>query len=240
MKEYLNVPYIKSLYKQFNDQYFDGKLGTYPIIIKRNKKRVAGVISLGIPRRTETYEIQRIEFSNILQITEVELWGVLLHEMIHVKLIEDKTVEIGGSHGFFFQNEVKRLQKDVGFTIPTTTFDITRVRVNEYISDKEYLVLFLHDAVIVFNPKNKIDVQETLLRFPLKWLELYKPILFLSQNPIWMKYPLKRKLVIKNQPTYIIDQVDKDDLFKNGIVFFKYEKALVENKFTSFKSFINI
>ena len=145
-----------NLYREFNKKYFNNKLNEYPIVVKSLKRLAASVNSIGVRNKPETWIIKNIIFSNQLEYNEEEIKGIMLHEMIHVKLIEEQRSEFGGQHGLFFKQELEDLQKKVSFKIPVTE-DITYKFVSKDVKAKNVIAIFLNTmhSVSVFDIKLK-------------------------------------------------------------------------------------
>ena len=166
--KYLNTPYLMNLYREFNKKYFNNRLNEYSIIVKSMKRLAASVNFKGIKNKPETWVIQNIFFSNQLEYNEDEIKGIMLHEMIHVKLIEERMAEYGGQHGIFFKQEKDKLQKLVPFEIPTTE-DITYRSVSkDTMKNRNVIAIFLNTmhSVSVFNISLKNIIIDEMKKMP--------------------------------------------------------------------------
>lgn len=222
--KYINVPYLEKMYKIFNDKYFDGLLKTYPIKVKSLKNVGAKVVSRGVKNNISTWEIKEIVFSNQLIHTEEEVWGILLHEMIHVKLIENKIFGYKGGHDIHFNRELKNLQKYIKFEIPTEE-DATYLQMNsDALKKKFYVAVILNTLtnITVLDFKLSDSMVSFLKNFSIEWLEKYKPIVIISDNIELQKYPILRKLKESNFKTYKIDKEIAEKIINEGKIIYRF------------------
>ena len=222
--KYLNTPYLMNLYREFNKKYFNNQLNEYPIVVKSLKKVVANVISTGIKNKPETWSIKNIIFSTQLEYNENEIKGIMLHEMIHVKLIEEHRTEFGGQHGLFFMQELRDLQKKVFFKIPITE-DITYKSVSkDTMKEKEIIAIILNTmhSVSVFNIRLKNIIINEMKKMPKIWLDKFHPIIIISKNIQLLKYPIQRKISIRNYKNYTIDEKFAKEIIDTGGILYKF------------------
>ena len=144
----MNSKIISDMYKSFNAKYFDNKLKTYPIFVKTLKSVSAKVVSFGVRSDLSTWVIKKIVFSNAISYTKDEIMGIVLHEMIHVKLIETQTQHPKIQHDRVFRKELEKLQHKSPFDIPLSE-DITDKNVNADVIKKK-------KQVAIFTKKNGI------------------------------------------------------------------------------------
>jgi len=75
---------LKLLYNKFNAKYFNGELNTYPLKWV-SRKGVGGYVnSIGQRNNPSSYKIQYIAFSKYYKFDDARMFGLMLHEMIHV------------------------------------------------------------------------------------------------------------------------------------------------------------
>jgi len=125
-----NVVYdLAQKYTHFNATLFNGTLPTIPVFFK-SLKNCGGVTCYSIYRTKNAFgktisarlsdNSLLIKISSLFDRTEENMDGILVHEMIHVKMvITDHVME---SHGVNFKNEVNRIQKLVNFNIPMVDY----------------------------------------------------------------------------------------------------------------------
>lgn len=220
-----DISYLLRKYKEFNRLYFNNTLGDYPIKIKTLKKVSAKVVSTGIKNDPSTWVIKEIVFSNFTEFdTEEHLLGILLHEMIHIKNIEEQVNPIGGMHGLFFTKELDELRKKVSFNIPVTE-DLTNLKVSKNVKKRETIAIILNtgESITTFNIKLKDIIIEELSNFPKMWLDKYKPTIVISDHLELNKYPEKRKINYRKSPFYSIDKRVTDEILKTGKILYRFE-----------------
>ena len=102
---------LDKLFKEFNKKYFGGRLPKYRVIYVK-----------GFPSSTQSGECDPktyiIKISRELRQFACEPKMVLLHEMVHAKLLDGKDLfkeAMRGFHGKAFQKEMLRLVKRGAF-----------------------------------------------------------------------------------------------------------------------------
>jgi hypothetical protein len=237
---YINVKYLTKLYKDFNKKFFNNELGDYSIVVKNNKNSTARVISFGYKNRPETWQIQRIEFNNTLLLSEDVVFGLMLHEMIHVKVIESKVYEID-EHGYYFLQELDRLRKIANFNVPLE-HDVTNIPINpEVIKGKEVAVITVKNGIAVYKSNEIENIIDYLKNLNNKTLDEWKPMVFLSDHPELQKYPIRRVFNKYKFSTYQIDDKTKNSIIvtaKN--ILYKYKEIGIFESFIDFENRINI
>jgi hypothetical protein len=220
--DFLNIHYLTNLYKQFNHQLFDNKLQEYPIVVKSLKNVGAAVKSIGIRNKPETWKIQEIVFSNQIIRSEDEIKGILLHEMIHVNIIENHVIDYGGMHGIIFRNQLYDLQKKVSFKIPESE-NITHKLLNpEYIKKKFVIAVLLNSmhSISVYNIKLKNKILDEIKEYPIDWLNKYKPIIIQSDNIQLLKYPVKS--TFSRLHNYVIDENLAKEILNDSEILYQF------------------
>jgi len=97
--------------------------------------------------------------------------GIVLHEMIHVDLIETERQHPKIHHDRVFKEELKALQQKAPFTIPVSE-DITHKNVNFNVVKAKKQVIILttkkgvYNGIKVFNIKLQDAITKGLKEFP--------------------------------------------------------------------------
>lgn len=119
-----SVEFYGKHYSFFNRAFFDNKLGYYPIVLNKSKN-VGGYVSATYVANRQgevlSVRINEIGFSIYTKTTDDEAKGILLHEMIHVALNEEKIIkDAGGMHGAHFMAKLREIQEKTTIKIPLT------------------------------------------------------------------------------------------------------------------------
>jgi len=214
---------VVKLYKEFNKKYFYNKLGTYPINIKTMKTVGGRVTSFGIKNKPEDWVVKKITFSDAIEYTDDEMYGIIMHEMIHVKMIEEGKGDPKDSHGLSFLNELKYLQSKTPFKIPLTD-DIDNKKVNkDKVKSKDIIAIILNNntSISLLNITLKNSIIEDIKSSPNAWLEKFKPTIMITNDIELQKYPVKRKIG-RSLPMYRIDKEDVSRIRKEGKVIHQF------------------
>lgn len=209
---------LKAEYRRWNKKLWAGALPDIPLKWSRSKTTGGKVVAVGIKDDPSTWKIKHLELSDFMDNTREGLLGLLIHEMVHVHLIANGTVDRGGHHGLLFKGELNRVARLVSFPVPLTD-DITDTRVSKKVKAKRVGVVLFRDkpGIQVYRADRMPYVMDTLKGFPEGWVAR-QDILFLeSDDRELIKYPLKRT-INPRMPYFPIDREFADRLASEGRV----------------------
>ncbi len=219
---FLNIKYLEDLYEVFNKDYFNNELENYPIEIKTIKTNMAKVVSFGIKDDPSSIDVQKIVFSDFIDWTKNDIKGIMVHEMIHIYLIE-KNMEY--SHGLIFKEKLRVLNKITPFEVPLTE-DITYKKVSKNTKQKNVLAVFVNKpysyGVTVFNYKLKNSIIDKLNDFPSAWLKKFKPTIVESNDIELQKYKVKTKVNVRSHSVHPIDKEIAQRIIDQGKIIYQY------------------
>lgn len=185
---------IEQTYNMLNKRCFNGRLRSYQINIVQTERFFGGRVTSLLNHMSGIRSVVLIEFSNFFDLTDDQLNGVVLHEMVHVSIIEQGLID-NKSHGRLFIQELKRVQALVSFLVYVD-------RLPEFMHVNKAVVHNAHFMMIVFHVIRGILVYPAKLKPDLiKWasenfeqgyLQKLEPMLFESDNVDLAQYPLLR------------------------------------------------
>ena len=184
-------------YAKLNKKFFDGKLGMYPM--KWNRRKTAGALVKWTRQRNAdrsiTCTITSIEVSTYYQSTILRFVARLVHEMIHVFLLEQN---IDDGHGRLFKAEMNRINRmNPGFEVKlredATNFAMTAKAKGKKVR-RGVLLYDGGDGIVVFGPKHFADTLYELVSFPDRFLQAHKFEWYWVDDPEFARYPAKRKI----------------------------------------------
>lgn len=125
----VRVRKAKSLYRKYNRVLFDNKLPSIPFKLNCDRYVLGQVLAFtreiqfayGCRPHVLNVKFQCIKLSHEIFNDENLLHGVLIHEMIHIKLMSSHIIETSGhctSHGNEFLHLKNKIQEQVDFRIP--------------------------------------------------------------------------------------------------------------------------
>lgn len=136
-------PNLDQLYKELNRKYFDNEL---PEVKTKwsNSTRTSGKVRMLYWRQQNRIEIKHLEISKHTEMTQDRLYGLMIHEMIHVYVAAVLGVAetTGGdkSHGLEFEFKRRELQRVTPFEIPLTE-DATESIVSSHVKIKPVVAI---------------------------------------------------------------------------------------------------
>jgi hypothetical protein len=207
-------------YDNLNKSLFNNELEKYPLKWS-NRKGVGGTtVSTGVKNKPSTWVLKHIEISLYYETTYGDFLNVLAHEMIHVKLTQEKTSDPSGGHGIFFKSEMNRInQMNKGIKI-TNKMDLTNkapVKTGGKIKHVAVaMIKFSNEkGIVVYNFKNISRILETFRAYPAAWY-IDKTIYFVKSDDIRLsKYPVKRSQS-GNFGYYTIDDATWNEIKSQG------------------------
>lgn len=117
----LTTDILRTWFRQFNTDYFDGELPMPRIVLSKARTRL-GTMACKCTRRLlkRVYSDFVIRISTYYECTEREFQETLLHEMIHYYIIY-KRIPDTSSHGKVFREIMHRLNSKYGWHITITS-----------------------------------------------------------------------------------------------------------------------
>jgi predicted SprT family Zn-dependent metalloprotease len=165
---------LEQLYNKYNRELFNSKLPTNFPIKWNTSKRSAGKVRFrisGSKRFPEFKEIISFEVSKVLENTEEEVIAIVLHEMIHVYLLDKGIVYTSGgdrSHGKEFEEKRRELSNRVGIEIPRSE-EVTHKKVSAELKPKEVIAIVAdrhgEKSVSFYTPAKFLSDIDRLLEF---------------------------------------------------------------------------
>ena len=216
---------LSKLYSDFNRKYFENKLPTVPVIIKKLKraggvtqvtsKRIGGVTVLS------TMKINYVAISSFLETTKERLYGIMAHEMCHVwvHMVDNVFNDVGGQHGYHFKKILNTIQKRTKFNVPMTD-DTKGLEISGNVKEKQlYTVLRTHIktnkySVVLFNKALTVGDLDRL-KENYVWPTSEKLEYYISKERQLLKFPIKRKLT-RSISFQFIDKDLAEMIKKNG------------------------
>lgn len=209
---------LDQLYKKFNAKYFGDEL---PIVKTKwsNKKRSMGAVYANRVKATGVITIKHLEISKHLDITEEQLWGLMVHEMIHVYVLHNLQLsENKGGHGREFVKKLIELRRKVKFFVPETESE-EEFEVSSHVKIKPTVVILRTGSngtwVHAISEKGfKKDFEKIIGRF----VQEHEYEVFVSTSNNITKIPVARVLTKKGMPYYRMSEEDirsiKDNMTK--------------------------
>jgi hypothetical protein len=128
-------------YRFLNQKAFGGELPDVPLRWMKSK-RLGGTVSGTYYRDTGKMEIKGVSISEYLVTDEAKLDAIMLHEMVHVKVMSTAGKDIGGMHGLLFRAEMRKAESRSGMSIPMSE-DLSGWELSEDVPEKELGVFIL-------------------------------------------------------------------------------------------------
>lgn len=131
---------LDALYRDLNKKYFNGQL---PIVKTKwtNTRTKGGSVKALHYKKEDRIEIKFLEISNHTVMDKDRLYGLMMHEMIHVFVLGILQMnEPNGGHGFNFMMKHKELQQITPFDIPLTD-DISNAEISSHVKVKPTVVV---------------------------------------------------------------------------------------------------
>jgi hypothetical protein len=217
---------IVSTAKEINNRFFGGKLDlNFPMRYSNTSRSLGKVKATKI---SNDIKITELNISSKWKMDYALFYKILIHELIHVKIIKERWQDIGGSHGVFFKQEMDRI-RNMGQDVPLSEdlpddvdFVSTDLKTPVYgiITNKKYIKFFK-----VHNPSDIEDAiriaQHNLKGEPSATLEFIKTNIGLVS-----KYSVGREFKNVRLVNYILQNNDYD-------IFSKYVydmKIVTKNK----------
>jgi len=228
---------VKRIYDNFNQKYFNNALPR-DIKIKISKsKSFLGKAEALYNKTTGEIKIKGLKISTFYDLEEVDLMGIIMHEMVHLEQYTLGNVyDIGkggrGGHGIRFKARVNELQKIVDFQISDDGQETRNIKPNK--ASKSLMdVILIHktkrNAYTVatfkkgFISKNLADIQKRMDYYA-KGTE-WKIFLIQSDSHIIQEFTATRKL--SRATFYILKNELAEELLKNGKVIFKIDAKFI-------------
>ncbi len=210
-------------FDRWNRKLFGGEL-VKPKLRWMRSKTLGG--STKARRKGGQVEVQEVGISDFHENTMEEFAGILVHEMIHVSVLQRGIVERNGGHGPEFFDTLHRLQTKVPFEIPLTE-DATHKKVSDHVKGKKRLaVLFNDDSIQVYSPKMSPDtILDTFRdRYSNDFFRTYRLRFIMSDDRELARYPMKRKMTRKSS-LYQVSKDLLDRLLKEGELLIDVKRA---------------
>lgn len=117
----LNKPFITKWFNALNSDLFGGVLVIPPLKFSKSKRFIATVYADPTPLIDGTYLIKSLEFSKVYELPMDVFMGILVHEMIHIELLQHRGIVSGkDGHGVEFEARRKELNRITDYHIPKT------------------------------------------------------------------------------------------------------------------------
>lgn len=223
--EYLNEaikndPKLKKMYDKFNQELFLKVLGrSLPedlVVGWTTAKKSVGKASATKNNTTGQVTPERIVISKNFDLSEDQLKGILVHEMVH---IYDYIVTGKSTHGSKFYKTIDELQKYVNFNIPykesEATFTPQKTNIRGLLlmrmGDKRRIVVWL-EKFFKNNVGDLFSKYHSILERRYRDIEIYGGF---YESSILEKYPVKRSSPKGKIPFYGIDKNEYEEVKKN-------------------------
>ena len=230
-KEFINVPYLRRKYMEFNHKYFDDALQDYPIRVANLNVDLAKVVIRGLKGQPETYHISELVFSTRYFQTETQVLTTLLHEMVHISLIENN-VETNYSpprdsgeqkdHGPIFRKTLSAILQQAGLP-PEEPSRTETLKVDSAVVKPRMYGFIIRQfpklQIAVFSYRFTMYLSQWIQAFN---LENIKPIVGLSNNVLLQKFKVRRTLghTFTTEP---LTQQEFDELMDDCEVLWEYK-----------------
>lgn len=202
---------IRSEYMKYNKMLFNNELPNNIQFGWFSSSRTSGKVEAKSKRNS--VEVESLKLSDFYEQSYDDLINLLLHEMIHVKLLSQNIIQdFGGQHGIRFRHYVDEINKK-GFNIPLSD-DVH----NKKIADKNKLIKDVGVVIISKDSKYSImvvpvdKIHDETYRKKLRDMivKSMKLEYIISNNPNLLKYPKS----IKKNNFYFIDKKFYSDLMR--------------------------
>lgn len=210
-------------YNKFNKQLFNNELPKIKLKWTRLKNAGGRVVSIGQKNKPSTWVMKSLEISDHIELTHEEFKGMLVHEMIHVYLINNKTQDLGKDHGVIFRAELSRINNmNLGFIVPEED-DITNRKVSSDIKEKALGVALVYEngkesGIQVYQAKALDSVIATYKGFPEGFLKKFSFKFVISYHRDLQKYPAKRKYSKGKFGVYPVEPEFFKELLANTVI----------------------
>lgn len=152
-----SIKFLEDLYDKFNKLYFDNELPKIKIQMNSRSKSMARTAGMQTGSKIVP---EMMEFSSLFNLTADQLYGIMLHEMIHVYLF----LRGKKGHDVYFKIKLSELQSKVNFKILTVE-DNEALFYGDKLSTKKHYIIFVdyppvHDGIIKISKKLFDDIEE--------------------------------------------------------------------------------
>lgn len=198
------------LYADYNTKYFGGKLPSGIEISEKSIKGSYAIASASVVRKKyerirniepSNVQVKGIYFSNYYKLTEEQMKGILLHEMIHIYLFSNGVIKTTGGpsgHGREFEEVRSKISSASGIKIPISE-DVTGV---EIVPKGKLMVGAVFkkgsgNGIIMLSPSFWARDGEPIKAWLAKLDELgiiKEPIVFQTKSASFQEIPTKRSL----------------------------------------------
>jgi len=231
---------VKKYYDKYNTLYFEGKLPKNLPIAERSLKNAVAQVEATVLASTydrkfsnkiepDKIDIKQLTISSSFLLSEEQLQGILLHEMVHIKLFTEGIFQTHGSnksHGLEFLVMRRELQQRSGIHIPTTETSIDLIRVGK--GKEKYGLMYKRIngpyGVMMFSSKlwstNKDGVMSYFYDYYHDYiLKQYEEIFFFkTTDPAFDGYPSSIKIKPYGMKFYLVKNVDRDKIKDSDII----------------------
>jgi hypothetical protein len=229
---------LKRLYDDFNTRLFDGKLPDIPVeyaklktvggIVHTKVRRIPGQMIRSLNRYSpESHEIvpgsMRLQISSIYQRAETAIYGLLIHEMIHVWVIAVEH-DYNDDHGPKFLAKRRQLSSVVDFDIPLTD-SVTGLQLTTAATRKVGAILQSKPGKVTIAVMGEAYMREHLEAMKERWAYFVKnkyadKIEFIiTYGKLEAVYPIQRKKRFSDIGFFIVkDQSLLDEALANAEV----------------------
>lgn len=200
---------LQKEFDYFNRLCFDDSLQSVPMQWGIKRDKLGAVCYTGYKNQPNSWIIKYLEISLFNKIRYKDFVDTLVHEMIHVFIIQNRMRDTG-DHGVLFMKEAERINKmDVGINI-TVTGDTSGLEVSDEIKRKEFVV------ALVYQKQKQYGIS------------IYNRALH-NDIPRWYD-SLPKEFVDKNQFTFKVVVSDIPELLK-----FKAQNAFNRRSLKTFR-----
>jgi len=224
---------LQTEYDKYNTKLFGGELPRVKLAWTKAKTKLGFVVELR-NRYTDERRVGKLAMSNYYKLTHAQFKSVLVHEMIHVKQIKERTLSFINKHGQSFMKEANRINAmDEGFNITPTNTD--ELNVSDAVAAKMnplYVIIFSLDGdykITVTSPsvfnRDRAHIESLFVYLVKSKYRKIEMTVVESQNPKLLTYKIKRsfKRGISYQP--LSDEFLEELLEDRVIEEKKYERS---------------
>lgn len=193
---------VKSIYRQYNKELFNNELSSNINIRIGNAKNTSGSVAFIYNQIYKHLTIKNFTISKFHVHTDESLRSVILHEMVHVYLLEKHIIYTTGGnkyHGTEFINKARELEKITGINTIIEDREIKPVANNS--SKARYFLLIKktvgEDSIVSITDKlfydnyTLVERLESILAYNSNFEKIH---IALTRNPEIDKYPKKRTI----------------------------------------------
>lgn len=227
-QEYLSEasgPYdLKKHFQRLNREVFIGTLHLHFPLVWRKSKRRAGWVKTNTKRLStgdvlETW-VTELGISTYFKWPKKRFIAILLHEMIHVKLIQEDMEDRNSHHGRNFKREMERI-RNMGYEV-TRTENAADFELADDVSTKElYGVMINENVIMILQSLSREQLKDLLERIVYQaraYNKEFKLELVKSSHKWFMRFPHSRtiKSALKRQYEMPLDIYEdlKNDIYQ--------------------------